>query len=144
MASLGTFSIRIRVRADRVSDNVGRTVRKTALAVDQAVVLSTPVDTGRARSNWRVSLGSRPRGVINPYSPGSGLGRGEQQNAQAAMAQAAAAVAQRRDGQDIYISNNVPYIGKLNDGSSRQAPAGFVQQAVMAGVAAVKGARIVT
>ena len=31
---------------------------------------------------------------------------------------------------DLYIANNVGHIGKLNDGSSQQAPAGFVESAV--------------
>lgn len=131
------------VRADKIGRNVSTVVRKVALAVDQAVVLATPVDTGRARSNWRVSLGSPPTGVIEPYAPGAKLGIGENANAAAAIAQAAGQVAQRREGQDIWISNNVPYIGLLNEGSSRQAPASFVEQAVAAGVSVVAGARVV-
>jgi formaldehyde-activating enzyme involved in methanogenesis len=33
------------------------------------------------------------------------------------------------------VSNNVPYINRLNEGHSAQAPAGFVQQAVAKAVA---------
>ena len=35
----------------------------------------------------------------------------------------------------IWIVNNLPYGGPLNDGHSTQAPAGFVEQAIAAGVA---------
>ena len=30
----------------------------------------------------------------------------------------------------MFVSNNVKYITRLNDGYSRQAPAGFVQSAI--------------
>ncbi len=33
-------------------------------------------------------------------------------------------------GGRLFLSNNVPYISRLNDGSSGQAPAGFVQAAI--------------
>ena len=143
MASLDQFSRRIVVTATGVERNANALARKVALAVDQTVILATPVDTGRARSNWQVGLGGPQRDVLDPYSPGSKLGLGETANAQAAIQQGAAAVGNRQPGQDIWISNNVDYIGLLNNGSSKQAPAAFVQQAVDAGVALVKGARVV-
>lgn len=110
-------------------------VRRVALAVDTAVVLATPVRTGRARANWQVGLGSAPVGTLAaPSSPGAGaseaLGRG-----QATIGE------YQGQGGTIHISNNLPYIGALNDGSSKQAPAGFVESAIMAGVAAIDQAR---
>jgi hypothetical protein len=36
----------------------------------------------------------------------------------------------------------LPYIGALNDGHSKQAPADFVRIAVMDGLATVRGAKI--
>lgn len=42
----------------------------------------------------------------------------------------------------IHITNNLPYIGALNDGHSKQAPAGFVRTAVMEGLAAMRGVNI--
>ena len=38
----------------------------------------------------------------------------------------------------ILISNNLPYINALNDGSSKQAPAGFVDSALSKGKRAVR------
>lgn len=141
--SLERFSRRIATRADSIQRNVDKTVRRVALAADQAVVLGTPVDTGRARSNWRVSLGSPVFDTVEPFAPGARLGLGEQANAQGAIAQGAAVIGARRDGQDIWISNNVPYIGALNDGSSDQAPANFVEAAIAQAVAVVRNARVV-
>lgn len=43
----------------------------------------------------------------------------------------------------IHITNNLPYIGVLNDGHSQQAPADFVKLAVLDGLATVRGLKIV-
>lgn len=96
-----------------IEHGVNESVKAIALAVDQAVVMSTRVDTGRARSNWLVSLGSANRQSISPYAPGKG-GKTQAQNAQAAIAQGQSAVASRRLQQSIHITNSLPYIGKLN------------------------------
>ncbi len=47
--------------------------------------------------------------------------------------QARAVLATKKPGQKIYITNNLPYIRRLNDGYSKQAPAGFVERAVLIG-----------
>jgi len=138
----GPFTRRMEVRADEIVDGVNRVVRATALVIDQAVVFSTPVDKGVARSNWRVGIGAAPTGTIPAYSPGDELGVGETANAQAAIAQGSTVIGSRRPGQDIFIANNLPYIQPLNDGSSRQAPAGFVETAVQQAAVAVASSRV--
>ena len=140
--SLTQFSRRMTILADRSEKNLNRVVRRTALAVDQTVVLGTPVNTGRARSNWLVALGVSRKEEIEPYAPGERLGIGEGANAQGALAQGAGVIGIRRSGQDVFISNSVSYIEDLNSGSSQQAPANFVEQAVQAGVNVVQGARV--
>lgn len=146
--SLERFARRMEIRARNVPREVGKIVRRVALAADQAVVLGTPVDIGRARSNWIVSLGSEVTEPIEPYSPiapGTDPGKiSETGNAQAALAQGREQIAQRKSEQAIHITNNVPYIKPLNEGSSSQAPAMFVEAAVQQGIDAVAGARINT
>lgn len=127
-----------------VEENADKTVRKAVIVIDQVVVMATPVDQGRARSNWIASLDKPTLEPIEAYSPGDALGIGEGANAQAAMNQAQGVAAQY-DGaknSEVHITNNLPYIGVLNDGSSAQAPAGFIQEAVAKGVGAVRGARL--
>jgi len=136
------FDRRMRFLADELGDSINKLVRKTAVVIDQAVVFATPVDTGRARSNWRVALGIAPDGVIAPYSPGEGLGVGEAANAQRAISQALSVISQRREGQDVFIANNLPYIQPLNEGSSAQAPAGFVQMSVQLAAVEVANVRV--
>lgn len=134
MAGLESLEQRMGAIATAVKRNADKTVRKVAMAVDQAVVMATPVDTGRARANWIASLDA-PVTTATENKDKSGGG---------AISQAAGVVA-GYDGDSnssINITNNLPYIGPLNDGSSYQAPAGFVERAVRAGANAVKGARL--
>ncbi len=138
----GQFSRRMEFRANELDKSVDRTVRKTALVIDQAVVFSTAVDKGVARSNWRVSLSTPATGTISAYAPGNKLGLGEVSNAQAAISQGLAVIASRQPGQSIVIANNVPYIESLNAGSSLQSPAGFIETAISQSVAAVSQAKI--
>lgn len=134
------FARRMRLRAEELERGVTRLVQTVSIAVDQALVLSTPVDTGRARSNWIVSTGQPTSEVIPPYAPGENLGTGEGANANAALEQGRQEAENYRLGQTLFITNNLPYIGRLNDGSSAQAPAMFVEEAIQEGVRAVEGA----
>lgn len=138
MASPKQFTRRIFLTADRIPGNASKLVRQVALVADQALVLATPVDKGIARSNWQVSVNRPIRKVIPAYAPGNKLGLGERRNAAKALAQGSAAIAKYKGPGKIYITNNVHYITLLNGGSSRQAPANFVQIAVNAAVDAVR------
>lgn len=89
----------------------------------------TPVDTGWARANWVPDIGS-PR-----TEPVGSRDRVDSGSAQAGLARVVAGY--RLAQGPVFLSNNVPYITFLNDGSSRQAPAGFVQQAIAEAVRAV-------
>ncbi len=96
----------------------------------------TPVDTGWARANWVPSVGApfRTDDDVNPKLRGPEAGGiGAVVGARAAEQQAGVAKvasSYTTDAGSAFISNNVPYIIKLNDGSSAQAPAGFVQAAI--------------
>lgn len=136
--NLQQLATRMRLRALQVADGVDKVVRTAAFKVDQAVVMATPVDTGRARSNWIASIGAPTGDTRGPLSPGSKLGLGETNNAQASINAAKAVIDSRRFKQSIFITNNLDYIGKLNNGSSKQAPKNFVRKGVQAGTQAVR------
>jgi len=120
--------------ANKVIEGAGKKVRATALAIDQNVVLATPVDTGRARANWLVDVDNE-RIEATEDTDKSG---------QAAIAAGRAAINSFNPERNarIYITNNLPYIGPLNAGSSAQAPANFVQAAVMRGQQQTKNIKI--
>jgi len=140
--TLRKLSIRFKGLSKDFPEKANALMRRVALAVDQSVVISTPVDTGRARSNWIVSIGSDNTAVIDAYVQGSALGVGEGGNAREALAQGRTALLTRRSGQTIFLSNNVPYIQRLNDGHSAQAPINFIETAIMEGVRAIGEVRL--
>lgn len=115
----------IEERASDLAIRVG-----TAVVTDLAFV--TPVDESTALSNWLVSLDTPARREIDAHYPGQ-FGSTFGPSSQQTIAEAKAVLANKRPGQAIYISNNVPYIRDLNNGSSRQAPAGFVERAELLG-----------
>lgn len=133
MADLKTFARRIRALARRVEDNVDDLVRRTAVAVDQTVVIATPVDKGQARGGWQANNGSPITEEIDRLDK-SGQETIDENNR---------VIARRRRGQDIYISNNVGHIGFLNDGSSSQAPENFVEIAAAEGARVARSTRVV-
>ena len=143
MATLRQFANRIRRIGRRVERNGPAIARQVAILVDQAVVTSTPVDTGRARSNWQAHLGAPVSGTVDALFPGRGGSTGEQ-NTAASLAAARAVISGFRGESSIHITNNLEYIEDLNRGSSAQAPAQFVESAVLTGVNAARNSRILS
>lgn len=119
-------------------------MKGVGMKVVTEVVNRTPVDTGKARSNWQVTIGQPATGELPPYAPGSHLGRNETANAAAAVASARSALATHGQGRTIYITNNVNYIEKLNHGWSQQAPANFVVHGIMTVKPFIRGQKILS
>lgn len=124
-------------RLDLIASNIPQAVNAVkialAAAIDQAVVVQTPVDTGHARLNWQVGLGTPIRSEKPGEDPGGAAAR--------AIALGVARIRAARPSQSIYISNNVPYINRLNEGWSAQAPADFVRRSLLLAVNQVLGNR---
>lgn len=120
----------------RVVRGASIVARQVAIAIGGTVVDTTRVDTGKARSNWRASLGAPLSGTIPPYSPGNKLGQSEVANAASAKIQQAQVIRRFRADQptpSIFITNNVDYIETLNNGGPRVAPGLMVEQALQTG-----------
>lgn len=141
------FRRRMVLRADDLGREVARVVKKAAIVADQVAVTETPVDTGRARANWYVTVGktSDDVGGFDEVGERKSDARGAA-NAQRSLDRATAGVAPFVAGQgvrgSIFITNNVEYIGRLEEGSSAQAPQGMTRQAVEAAAAVVRRERI--
>lgn len=135
--NLNQFGDKIKRVAVDVPKNADEIVRKVALAADQAIVMATPVDTGRARANWQVGIGAAPAGSVE-YSGGAG---GSVSYATAA----ASSVVTTYKGQPggIWLVNNLPYIQRLNEGWSAQAPAKFVEQAIDTAVTTIRDSKVI-
>lgn len=112
-----------------------RAVRDTALHVHSELVRDTPKDTSWAAANWAFGIG-RP-GDSARGADGGGPG-GPSRVAHALRRQLAGmrALMRMRLPMRVHITNHVPYIGRLDEGHSPQAPRGFVERAVRRGAAA--------
>lgn len=96
-------------------------VKANIFELFRRIILKTPVKTGIAQSNWQIAI-TRPNSNVIPYSGAAGGAKN------AAFTQGAKELPKIKFGQTIYILNNLPYIGELENGSSKiQAPAGMVQ-----------------
>lgn len=142
--SFGELAKRMNFVSKEFINNATRLVRSVALTVHQTVVIGTPVDTGRARSNWFVSFGSPVlKNEESPADQNASPGTRASQATQHALEQASPVIASWRLGAgDIYVSNGVPYVDELDKGSSRQAPSGMTQQAVLAGRRVLRETRL--
>lgn len=96
------------------------------------LTIKTPVDTSQALSNWQVTLVDQASGNIEAYSPGIG-GSTQAASAAEALSVGKLVLVKKKPGQTIWITNNLPYIKRLNEGYSKQAPAGFVERSVLIG-----------
>ena len=98
----------------------------------------TPVDTGWARANWIPNIGVPVRIESERPSDAGEISSGISSRTSAAESNGLQIAASFRIEQGpLFVSNNVPYIGLLNDGSSAQAPAAFVQRAIRTEIQAV-------
>lgn len=136
MAKPADFAKRMNKIAANIRANTDKGWKATALLITQTVISATPVDTGRARANWQVGDGKAPSGTRNAFSPGKG-GSSAGANTSAAVQEARSRIEASKSS-TLYVSNNLPYIVPLNEGHSAQAPAGFVETAVNAGIAYAK------
>jgi len=99
---------------------MNKAVRMISLQSFSECIMMSPVDTGRFRGNWQTKVGAAPAGIVEVLDP----------SGQIATAKVQGAVAGMEVGDVIYMSNNLPYAGRLEDGSSTQAPGGMVKLTV--------------
>jgi hypothetical protein len=122
--------------------NVSKTIREAAMAATREVVLRTPVKTGRARINWKLSARSPKAGVKEgPNTPKVDTNR-QIASTEALINAANAIKGWKVGGGNLYIANAVHYIGKLDTGTSAQARSGMTMFAIAAARAILKKGRL--
>jgi len=98
---------------------------RMVLDMHERLVRTTPVDTGWAVANWLLSTG---KSIKEPVGSKKRVSIVERE------AGVASILSWTFSKGAAYDTNNVPYIQALNDGWSKQAPAGFVALAIQAAV----------
>ena len=90
--------------------------KKIALLALTGIVMKTPVKTGRARGNWQTTINTPATGDLETVDKSGG----------SVVNEGLASLTSLRPYQIVYITNNLPYIQALEEGSSMQAPVGMV------------------
>jgi len=103
----------------KIDAGLNQGIRATLLGVSTAIIKETPADTGRARGNWQASVGRGASGEVSV----SGVRSGEARAISDVDQTVSVAV-----GDLYYLTNNLPYIERLEYGYSQQAPNGMVRK----------------
>jgi hypothetical protein len=111
-----SFSGDIRRFATKTTEAHNKITRVATLELFRGVILATPVKTGRARGNWQTSVGQPTPNEIERDDKSGAQAIGE---VQARTPEGA--------GQEVFLTNNLPYIYSLEFGSSKKAPQGMVR-----------------
>lgn len=109
-----SFSQQLTAFVNGSKDKIDRVVKDSTQVLFKNVIKETPIDEGTARGNWQTSVGQPKTGTIDRVG------------ADVAIAEVMANVPDEA-GQVVYLSNNLPYIRKLEYGHSQQAPGGMVR-----------------
>lgn len=98
-----------------VKDELSKRIRVIAMAMLNEIVLRSPVDTGRFRGNNIVSVGAPVyTSTVNVDPTGAET-----------INQGLSAMTGLEPFTQVFIQNNLPYAVPLEDGHSKQAPAGI-------------------
>lgn len=119
---LSDFSTaRINETMEDVEEGFQLYVKKGALSALSDLVNASPVDTGRFRGAWVTSI-DKASFEVPPV--------GGESYPNNAVSEGAGVIESSDPFTAIFIQNNVEYGPFLDDGSSSQAPSGFVEMAV--------------
>lgn len=138
MATLRAFGKRMETLSVRLPVSANNLKKRVAQNVLVAVVRATPLLTGRARYNWNVNF-NRPN-YSYEYNSFESFARTGAWVTKMSTSGVAILAATRKDS--IYISNGLPYIGKLNRGYSAKAPRDYVRTAAIIGARLIRDGRI--
>lgn len=148
-----TFSLDLARFAKRANVEMKLVVQKISMEAFKRIILRTPVDTGRARANWGCTIGS-PRAAMQTYgrmvktriknAEGKTI-RTEMQerfdkSGNSIIKEMSDTVRQFPGDGRLFMVNNLPYIGELENGSSQQMPSGMVR-ATMAEMSGFMGSK---
>jgi len=115
------FKLDLRRFDDLTLEQHAQLLRKVAFQLLGLIVAKNPVDTGRSQNNWQVAVDtSAGDAEINGI-----------RSAGAVEADGLAELASVKPFSTIILYNNVDYIVFLEEGSSTQAPQGFVQISIV-------------
>lgn len=119
MEKKGSLTLDLSRFVDKTLARLDRVKRAVALELFTSIVYDTPVDTGRLRGNWRISIGSPLVDTIDRLDPDGGQ-----------VAREIAAMVGESKLEDVLIlRNNLPYAHRIEyEGWSAKAPHGMMRK----------------
>ncbi len=84
--------------------------RGCAINLFNKIIVASPVDTGRFRANWQTTINTPAQGVLDTEVPTS----------------AESGIRSIKITDTMYLTNNLPYAKRLEEGWSQQRPSGWV------------------
>ena len=112
------FALSVAKFAKQFEDGAEQAIRGTTIKLWDAIIKSSPVDTGRFRGNW-FATGQQPSTRVDVTVT--------DRTGDRASNAAQAKVLSIKDYSTFTLTNNLPYAERLEFGWSNQAPAGFVR-----------------
>jgi hypothetical protein len=113
----GSFAESLAQFAEQAKGAIDDVFREVVIELGTSVIRLSPVDTGRFKGNWHLSIDNIEGINYDEVDP----------TGQDAIASLIAAASDLTAGQVAYILNNLPYAIPLEYGHSAKAPTGMVQ-----------------
>lgn len=117
-----TFALDLSKQIEAAKDNAELVAKKIIIELFNRVIQKSPVDTGRFRANWNCSIGSPDLSTSQAIDPSGSV---------ASSRATATVVSYTLNEQSVFLTNNLPYAERLENGWSKQAPNGMVRLSVM-------------
>lgn len=116
---MSKFTLDIQAFVAKAKKNPEIVMRQVSMKLFSAIILGSPVDTGRFRNNWFAS-GATPSRETTTYTGKQGT---------AAVARVSKVITEARGygWTELTLTNNLPYAQRLEYGWSKQAPVGMVR-----------------
>ena len=127
---------------------------QAGIAIGASLIKDTPIDTGAAKSNWQASRINPKTGTRDAFARGR-YGDTELANETAAIAQIIQQFKARKNNQQLFLTNNLDYIGLLESSYHletvrRKKPkpparytSGFVRVALQKGRETIRNTRLI-
>jgi len=128
---MSTFTLDIDRFLSRVDINANTVIKKLTLGIARSVIEKSPVDTGRFKGNWQLGINEKPSGTIDDASEFDRSESGTARTTAPSLVRIKNKLPERPAGSVLFITNNLDYAEKLENGSSQQAPSGVVEITVL-------------
>ena len=113
----GSFSAQLGEWVGATEEKMDAVFQDVVIEIGESLIMLSPVDTGRFRGNWQLTINSPSRNSLDTYD----------KQGYATLEKLVNSANALEMGQKAYIVNNLIYSIPLEYGHSQQAPSGMVR-----------------